>query len=154
MLYKFSNIRFVGERCTAWHQLVHMMIGGNLTSHINESIMRKCERNQTKFMCLPSNSTHATQTLDVACFKLFKVAWHNILNGSIKANVSKRESTIPRDIFPQLFSKLIKVLEEGNKGKFDCKFLKMWHFSIRCHKIVGKTSCQSVYTERWCCGSR
>ena len=93
---------------------VHVMIGDNLSSHISESVVRKCERHQIKFICLPPNSTHLTQPLDVAYFKPLKVAWRNILIGFRKTKLGQKEASIPKDIFPQLLSQLIKVLKEGN----------------------------------------
>ena len=58
----------------------HAMIGDNLSSHISESVVRKCERHDVKFICLPPNSTHLTQPLDVAYFKPLKTSWCSILN--------------------------------------------------------------------------
>ena len=90
------------------------MIGNNLSSHISESVVRKCERHNVKFICLPLNSAHLTQPLDVAYFRPLKTSWCSILNGFRKTKVGQKESAIPKDIFPQLLSQLVKALEEGN----------------------------------------
>ena len=58
----------------------HAMIGDNLSSHISESVVRKCEKHNIKFICLLPNSTHLTQPLDVAYFKPLKTSWRSILN--------------------------------------------------------------------------
>ena len=50
------------------------MIEDNLSFHISESVVRKCERHNVKFICLPPNSTHLTQPLDVAYFKPLKTS--------------------------------------------------------------------------------
>ena len=59
-------------------------------------------------------STQLTKPLDVTYFKPLKVAWCNILNGFCKTKLGQKEANIPKDIFPQLLSQLIKVLKEGN----------------------------------------
>ena len=92
----------------------HAMIGENLSSHISESVVRKCERRNVKFICLPPNSTHLTQPLDLAYFKPLKTSWCSILNDFQKTKFDQNESAIPKDIFPLLLSQLVKALEEGN----------------------------------------
>ena len=92
----------------------HAMIGDNLSSHISESVVRKCERHNVKFICLPPNSTHLTQPLDVAYFKPLETSWRSILNDFRKTKVGQKGSAIPKDIFPRLLSQLVKALEEGN----------------------------------------
>ena len=56
----------------------------------------------------------ALRRLDVAYFKPLKTFWHSILNDFRKTKVGQKESAIPKDIFPQLLSQLVKALEEGN----------------------------------------
>ena len=58
----------------------HAMIWYNLPSRISESVVRKCERYNVKFICLPPNSAHPTQPLDVPHFKPLKTSWCSILN--------------------------------------------------------------------------
>ena len=41
------------------------MIGDNLSSHISEAVICKCAKYHIKFVCLPPNSTHLSQPLDV-----------------------------------------------------------------------------------------
>ena len=76
--------------------------------------MKKCERHNVKFIYLPPNSTHLTQPLDVAYFKPLKTSWCRILNGFQIAKNGQKESAIPKDIFLQLLSQLVKAIEEGN----------------------------------------
>jgi len=45
-----------------------VLIGDNLSSHIQPDII-KCEKNNIDFICLPKNSTHLTQPLDVGFFR-------------------------------------------------------------------------------------
>ena len=51
-----------------------VLIGDNLSSHINVAVLKKCEENQIAFIALPPNSTHLTQPLDIAYFRPMKVA--------------------------------------------------------------------------------
>ena len=85
---------------------------------ISVSVVRKYERRNVKFICLPPNSTHLTQPLDVAYFKPLKTSWCSILNDFQKTKFGQKESAIPKDIFPLLLNQLVKALEEGN-GKAD-----------------------------------
>ena len=90
------------------------MIEDNLSSHISESVVRKCERHNVKFICLLPNSAHLTQPIDVAYFKPLKTSWRSILNDFQKIKFGQKESAIPKDIFPRLLSQLVKALEEEN----------------------------------------
>ena len=92
---------------------IHTIIGDNLSSHFSESIIRKCLKYQIKFICLPLNSTHLTQPLEVAFLKPLKVIWRKILNDFCKTKVRIKKQSIPKDIFPQLLSKFMKALKEG-----------------------------------------
>lgn len=56
------------------------VIGDNLSSHISPKVLELCENNEIKFICLPPNSTHLTQPLDVAFFRPLKQAWRAILS--------------------------------------------------------------------------
>ena len=44
------------------------LIGNNLSSQLSEKVIKSCKENNIKFICLPPNSTHLTQPLDVAFF--------------------------------------------------------------------------------------
>lgn len=56
-----------------------VIIGDNLSSHISVDVLNACDKNNIRFVCLPPNSTHLTQPLDVAFFHPMKVAWRKIL---------------------------------------------------------------------------
>ena len=64
-------------------------------------------QNTTSNSRLPPYPTHLPRP---------KVAWQKILNDYHKTKVGQKESSVPKDIFPQLLTKLVKTLEEG-KGK-------------------------------------
>ena len=56
----------------------HILIGDNLSSHINPYVLSLCEDNNIKFIVLPPNSTHLMQPLDVAYFRPIKCQWKKI----------------------------------------------------------------------------
>lgn len=57
-----------------------VMIGVNLSSHISKKVIQCCQDNNISFVLLPPNSTHLTQTLDVAYFRPLKIKWRQVLN--------------------------------------------------------------------------
>ena len=60
--------------------------------------------NEVYFTCLPPNSTHIMQPLDVAVFKPLKTIWKEILDNYRKE--SRRKGSIPKTQFPVLLSEL------------------------------------------------
>jgi len=55
------------------------LTGDNLASHINERVLELCDTHNIKFICLPPNTTHISQPLDIAFFRTLKGAWIDIL---------------------------------------------------------------------------
>ncbi|KAK6167093.1 hypothetical protein SNE40_021197 [Patella caerulea] len=49
-----------------------VLIGDNLSSHFTSEILKSCEENNIAFVCLPPNSTHICQPLDVSFFAPMK----------------------------------------------------------------------------------
>ncbi|KAF0710907.1 Uncharacterized protein FWK35_00034345, partial [Aphis craccivora] len=60
-----------------------VLIGDNLSSHIQPEIIFECELNDIDFVYLPKNSTHLTQPLDVGFFRPLKQAWRKELNDKL-----------------------------------------------------------------------
>lgn len=92
------------------------VIGDNLSSHININVLRLCELHNVKFVCLPPNSTHLTQPLDVAFFAPMKKSWRGILTKWKESKSGSKYPTIPKDIFPALLRELIESLKT-NQGQ-------------------------------------
>lgn len=95
---------------------VKVLIGDNLSSHINISVIEACEENNIRFVCLPPHSTHLTQPLDVAYFHPMKVAWRKILQNWRKTSHGQKTSTLQKDQFPKLLKVLTEALMES-KGE-------------------------------------
>jgi hypothetical protein len=84
-----------------------MLIGDNLASHLSVDTLKLCRENNIAFVCLPANSTHITQPLDVAFFRPLKSHWRKILTEWKESSEGTRNPTIPKQIFPSLLKKLI-----------------------------------------------
>ena len=97
-----------------------VIIGDNLSSHLNEEIVTQCQANDIRFIFLPPNSTHLTQPLDVAFFRPLKIAWRKTLS-EWKSKQKHACGTIPKDEFPALLKQVVtavgldksKNLQEG-----------------------------------------
>ncbi|CAK1586992.1 unnamed protein product [Parnassius mnemosyne] len=87
-----------------------VLIGDNLSSHIDNDVLVACEINNISFICLVPNSTHLTQPLDVGFFRPLKIAWRQTLEDWKKANL--RTISIPKESFPHLLKKTIINMDQ------------------------------------------
>ena len=56
-----------------------VIFGDNLASHLSMNVIQSCKDNQIEFVCLPANSTHILQPLDVGLYGPMKKVWSNLL---------------------------------------------------------------------------
>ncbi|CAK1601538.1 unnamed protein product [Parnassius mnemosyne] len=92
-----------------------VLIGDNLSSHMNINIITKCEEHNIRFIFLPPNSTHHTQPLDVAFFGPLKREWRRILTDYKVRHPSS--NTLNKQIFPELLKMLLdatKITQSKN----------------------------------------
>lgn len=54
-----------------------VLIGDNLSSHVNLRVIEACEQHNIAFLASPPNATHLLQSLDVAFFRPVKVACYS-----------------------------------------------------------------------------
>lgn len=88
-----------------------VLLGDNLSSHINLKVLKACEDHNISFIALPPNSTHLTQPLDLAFFRPLKTHWRQILDEWKATPDGQRMPTVPKNIFPSLLKKLwVKLL--------------------------------------------
>lgn len=122
---------FDGFVFTDWFKTVYLpfarkltgpkvLIGDNLSSHFSEEVLLLAAKEDIRFVCLPPNSTHVAQPLDVSFFGPLKRVWRKILNEyKLKSSSTK---AVPKDEFPTL---LLKVWDHfhrsDNRGKHDLK---------------------------------
>lgn len=89
-----------------------VVIGDNLSSHINVEVIKLSEKYEIRFVLLPPNSTHLTQPLDVAFFGPLKKVWRKILTTYKYEN--PMQTGLNKCHFPPL---LAKVMDEVNMKK-------------------------------------
>ena len=85
-----------------------VLIGDNLSSHFSNEVLDLCEKNNINFICMPPNTTHLCQPLDVAYFAPMKRQWRKILTNFKQSN-RKNAGTVPKDQFPRLLKLLMKM---------------------------------------------
>ena len=95
----------------------------NLSSHIFPDVLQLCQDNNIRFCCLPPNSTHLWQPLDVAYYGPMKIHWRDVL---IKWKKTDRRKTgsLQREVFPQLLNKLVSKLQEKGSENLMNSFAK------------------------------
>ena len=87
----------------------HVIIGDNLSSHFSEAVFELCRAHNVSFVCLPPNSTHILQPLDVAYFAPMKSAWRKILRTFKERN--PQVGVIPKSSFPEMLRDLMKAMQ-------------------------------------------
>ncbi|KAG5864715.1 hypothetical protein JTB14_017859 [Gonioctena quinquepunctata] len=55
------------------------LIGDNLSSHLDDNVLKMCVENDIDFICLVPNSTHICQPSDVGFFRPMEGAWRETL---------------------------------------------------------------------------
>lgn len=89
-----------------------VVIGDNLASHINKTVLKECEKHNVSFICLPPNATHILQPLDVAYFRPLKCKWRQVMLQWKNSQLGRKLSTTPKDQFPRLLKTALDFLTE------------------------------------------
>lgn len=121
-----------------------VIICDNLTSHITPHVLQLCEKHCISFICLPPNSSHLTQPLDVALFRPLKGAWRNILSEWKASNHAKNESVLPKQSFPFLLKKLVEVISETSAANLKSGFEKCGICPTDVNKLLSRLPGYSV----------
>lgn len=114
-----------------------VIIGDNLSSHITPEVLALCQQNNIDFVCLPPNSTHLTQPLDVAFFGPMKRAWRTLLM-EWKESSGFSSSGLPKQEFPILLKKLLNVLAPNSQGKLVSGFRKCGIYPICLDELLNR----------------
>lgn len=101
-----------------------VVIGDNLTSHLSINVLRLCQENNICFVCLPPNSSHLTQPLDVAYFRPLKYKWKQTIEEWKQTESGKNVATLPKDLFPRLLRKALDSLEGNTSSNIISGFRK------------------------------
>lgn len=112
---------------------VKLVIGDNLSSHLSVHVLNLCDEHQIKFICLPPNTTHLTQPLDIAYFRPLKIKWRQLLN-SYKLSVNNK--TISKQDFPRLLRSLTESLAENGKENLKRGFEKAGIYPFNRRKVL------------------
>ncbi|GFN97405.1 tigger transposable element-derived protein 2 [Plakobranchus ocellatus] len=97
-----------------------VMIGDNLSSHINRIVLEKCEQLDIKFVLLPPNSTDKCQPLDVSFFGPMKREWRKIMQ--CHKQKYPTSASLEKSFFPDLLSKLMENLGMRSKHNMRAGF--------------------------------
>lgn len=87
------------------------MIGDKLASHFSDRVLEPYALHDIAFVCLPSNSTHIWQRLDVSFFRPMKTAWRKVLTEFQMKH--PKVTSVPKDQFPSLLKKCLDVLDKS-----------------------------------------
>lgn len=101
-----------------------VLIGDNLASHISVAVLKTCEEKNIKFICLPPNSTHIAQPLDVAVFAPMKRVWRKILSEWRETSEGHKYPTIPKEKLPVLLKKLMLHMQVNISTNLQAGFEK------------------------------
>lgn len=78
-------------------------------SHLTYNAVKMAKDNQIILMCLPPNSSHALQPLDVGVFSPLKAIWKDILKQWFRET---RLTAVSKAVFPTLLNKLVQRLKD------------------------------------------
>ncbi|KAJ8910919.1 hypothetical protein NQ315_014253 [Exocentrus adspersus] len=96
----------------------------NLSSHITVKTLKLCKENNISLICLPANSTHLTQPLDIAFFRLLKIAWRKILANWKESEEGISYTVLQKQHFPPLLTKLMQAIEPNTVANLKSGFRK------------------------------
>jgi len=82
----------------------HVVIGDNLSSTMSRAVVEICQKHNIRFVALPPNPTHLTQSLDIAYFRPLKVEWRKILQDH---KTLTGDGVLQKTIFPRLLKRLV-----------------------------------------------
>lgn len=100
-----------------------VLIGDNLSSHFTLEVIAQCAAHDIHFVCLPPNTTHLCQPLDVAFFAPLKKHWREILT-RWKQHEGRQLPVLPKESFPQLLASLLEALQPELKKNINSGFRK------------------------------
>ena len=112
-----------------------VIIGDNLSSHFSPEVIDQCQQHEIRFVCLPPNSTHLTQPLDVAFFRPMKEKWRHILEEHKRKN---RSGGMTKDGFPILLSKVMDEIEPNASNNIKAGFRECGIFPLNKEKVMSK----------------
>jgi len=126
------------------HPGKNVVIGDNLSSHINLNVLELCKQNNVCFVSLPPNSTHLTQPLDVAYFRPMKMAWRKILTDWKTKGKGRKAPSLPKDEFPKLLKTLMQKLNDNGRDSLVSGFCKTGIYPLDKQQVLARLPNQAV----------
>ena len=107
-------------------------------SHLTYNTVKEAMANNIIILCLPPNTSHALQPLDVGVFKSVKASWRIILSDSFR---DSRLKNIDKIVFPKLLSKLWGYLNPDHavNGFRGCGLLPVDSSAVQ-HRVLAEAS--------------
>uniref|UniRef100_A0A1B0CMK5 Putative tigger transposable element-derived n=1 Tax=Lutzomyia longipalpis TaxID=7200 RepID=A0A1B0CMK5_LUTLO len=96
----------------------------NLSTHVTLEVISMLEKCDAKLICLPSNSTHVTQPLDVAFFGPLKIAWRELLLKFKESASSGNSGIMQKNHFPALLKSLMEKISPNSSANLRSGFRK------------------------------
>ena len=123
-------VPYVKDNCDGHHVLL-TYDGHN--SHITYKTIKLCMLNKIIILCLPPNTSHATQPLDVGVFKALKDLWKSVL----MVHYADPFHTVDKQNFPSLVNKIWQQLKGSNcTAGFEATGLHPYNPRALDHKII------------------
>lgn len=105
------------------HKGRKLLKGDNLSSNFCPEVIKKCEQNDIAFVCLPKNSTHLTQPLDVTVFASIQRVWQQVRT-EWKLGDGKNTPSLPKDQFPSVIKKMLENITPNLSKTIKNSYLK------------------------------
>lgn len=115
-----------------------VVIGDNLSSHLSVKVVKLCGENNISFICLPPNSSHLTQPLDVAYFRPLKAKWREVLVKWKQSEAGKVAGWLPKDQFPMLLRTVLEDLKPKTESNMKAGFKKAGIFPSNKEEILAR----------------
>ena len=98
-----------------------VVIGDNVSSHFSQEVLSKCQEMNIAFVCLPPNSTHILQPLDVAFFRPLKSHWLALLE-KWKIKEHYNVASLPKNEFPAMLKQLREKMAPNARQNIESGF--------------------------------
>ncbi|CAH1979207.1 unnamed protein product [Acanthoscelides obtectus] len=115
-----------------------VLLCDNLSSHITIHSLDLCRKNEIHLICLPPNSTHLTQPLDVAFFRPLKIAWRQVLSDWKNSEEGVRNTNIQKQFFPPLLLKLMEIITPYAEANLKAGFRKCGIFPLNIEEVLSR----------------